>query len=56
LDTQVSPQACCPDGQLKPQLVPSQVAVAPGGGWQAMQDVPQLWTELLAMHVPEQLC
>lgn len=35
------PQACVPVAQVKPQLVPLQVAVPLGGGVQAVHELPQ---------------
>jgi hypothetical protein len=41
---------------VKPQVVPSQVAVAPAGIGQGEQSVPQLAAELLSAHVEPQRC
>ena len=46
----------CPEGQLMPHLMPSQVAVPPGTSGQAVQPAPQLATEVLSMHLPGHMC
>jgi hypothetical protein len=38
--------------QIKPQLVPSQLAVAFAGGEHAVHDVPQVATEVLLTQTP----
>ena len=42
--------------QMKPQLLPSQVAVAPAGGAQGSQLLPQVMIELLFAQAPAQMC
>src|SRR5205807_879253 len=52
---QPAPHFSIPVWQVKPQLVPSQVAVAFAGGMHRVQLlVPQLATALLETHWPEQ--
>jgi hypothetical protein len=42
--------------QVYPQLLPSQVAVAPAGGAHGMHSAPQCWVESLSTHVPLHIC
>jgi hypothetical protein len=49
-DTQLEPQACRPLVQLKPQLVPSQVAVPLGDVGHAVHELPQVATALSETH------
>src|ERR1044071_5299676 len=42
--------------QVNPQLVPSQVAVAPVGAEQVVQLWPQVAGDVLSTQVPEQAC
>ena len=45
-----------PEPQVKSQEVPLHVAIAPVGGWQGLQEVPQLLMELFATQTPAQTC
>jgi hypothetical protein len=51
-----SPQRCEPDWQLKPQVVPLQVAWPLAGGWQGMHEEPQLAVSVLETQLSLQLC
>jgi hypothetical protein len=50
----VPPQVWKPLSHLKPQLVPSHVAVLFAGGLQAVLEVPQLEIEPSLRHAPAQ--
>ena len=54
---QALPHAANPVLHLNPQVVPLQLATAlAGGAGQGVQLVPQVSTELLSTHMPEQTC
>ena len=54
---QAVPQATYPLLQANPQEVPLQVAVAlAGGAGHGVHDEPQLATDILETHAPEQIC
>ena len=42
----------CPDGQLAPHEVPSQVAVPPIGGGHAVHEVPHVFGSVLLTQLP----
>lgn len=54
--TQLLPHIMRLLGQLKPQLVPLQVAAAPAGAVHGVQDVPQVAGDVLLTHAPLQTC
>jgi hypothetical protein len=56
--TQLPLHMVVPRGQVKPQLTPSHVAVAPAGGMHALQAGPQAELELMGtqLALPLQRC
>ena len=53
---QVPAQGFWPLGQLTPHLVPSHVASPPLGGWQAEQELPQVFGSRLLTHAELHSC
>jgi hypothetical protein len=53
---QAPPHSCMPGGHVPPHIVPSQVAVPPGGAWHGVQPPPQVCGSLLLTQRPAHRC